>query len=40
LGWFPKVELSEGLDKTIANWKKIIENDLPHNKDKRFSKGK
>ena len=40
LGWFPKVSLSDGLDKTIANWKDILENDLPHNKDKRFSKGK
>lgn len=40
LGWTPKVGLSEGLDKTIATWKDIIENNLPHNQDRRFSKGK
>ena len=40
LGWFPKVELSDGLNKTIQSWKNILENNLPHNIDKRFSKGK
>ena len=40
LGWVPKVELSEGLDRTIANWKEILEKDLPYNQDRRFSKGK
>ena len=40
LGWFPKVELSEGLDRTIAVWKNVLENDIPHNQDRRFSKGK
>ena len=40
LGWFPKIELSQGLDLTIKHWKEIIENKLPFNKDKRFSKGK
>ena len=43
LGWEPKVELSDGLDKTIAVWKDIIENEKPHNHDmphRKFSKGK
>jgi len=40
LGWTPKVGLNEGLDRTIATWKDIIENNLPHNQDRRFSKGK
>jgi nucleoside-diphosphate-sugar epimerase len=40
LGWFPKVELSEGLDRTIAVWKDVLENNIPHNQDRRFSKGK
>ena len=40
LGWFPKVELSEGLDRTIANWKEILDKNLPYNQDRRFSKGK
>ena len=40
LGWFPKVELSDGLDRTIAIWKNIVENDLPFNLDRKFSKGK
>ena len=40
LGWFPKVELSDGLDKTIAVWKDIIENEKPHNLRKNFSRGK
>jgi nucleoside-diphosphate-sugar epimerase len=40
LGWSPKVELSEGLDRTIAVWKNIVENQLPHNLDRKFSKGK
>jgi len=43
LGWFPKVELNDGLDKTIAVWKDIIENEKPHNHDmphRKFSKGK
>ena len=40
LGWFPKVELSDGLDRTIAIWKNIVDNDLPFNLDRKFSKGK
>ena len=40
LGWAPKVGLNEGLDRTIAVWKDIVENNLPHNQDRRFSKGK
>ena len=40
LGWFPKVELNEGLDRTIAVWKEVLEKNLPHNQDRRFSKGK
>jgi nucleoside-diphosphate-sugar epimerase len=40
LGWFPKVELSDGLDRTIAIWKNIVENDLPFNLNRKFSKGK
>ena len=40
LGWFPKVELNEGLDRTISIWKDILEKELPYNQDKRFSKGK
>ena len=40
LGWAPKVGLNEGLDRTIAVWKDIVQNNLPHNQDRRFSKGK
>ena len=40
LGWTPKVELSEGLDRTIATWKEIFEQNLPYNQDRKFSKGK
>lgn len=40
LGWTPKVGLSEGLDKTIAVWKNILENNLPHNQRQNFSRGK
>jgi len=40
LGWVPTIELSDGLDRTIANWKHILENDLPYNIDRKFSKGK
>jgi len=40
LGWFPKVELSDGLDRTIAIWKNIVDNDLSFNLDRKFSKGK
>jgi len=40
LGWFPKVELSDGLDRTIAIWKNIVDNNLPFNLDRKFSKGK
>ena len=40
LGWVPKVELSDGLDRTIANWRNILEFDLPYNIDRKFSKGK
>jgi len=40
LGWTPKVGLNEGLDRTIAIWKDIVENELPFNLDRKFSKGK
>lgn len=40
LGWSPKVGLSEGLNRTIANWKDIVENELPYNKNTKFAKGK
>ena len=40
LGWSPKVGLSEGLDRTIEVWKNIVEKQLPHNLDRKFSKGK
>lgn len=40
LGWFPKVELNKGLDLTIESWKNIIDNDLPFNQRKNFSRGK
>ena len=40
LGWTPKVGLSEGLDRTIAVWKDIIENNKPHNLRQNFSRGK
>lgn len=40
LGWAPKVGLNEGLDRTIATWKEIVENDLPYNKNTKFAKGK
>jgi len=40
LGWAPKVGLSEGLDRTIAIWRDILENELPFNNNTKFSKGK
>lgn len=40
LGWEPKMSLDEGLDKTIAIWKNILENDLPFNNNTKFSRGK
>ena len=40
LGWFPKIELNKGLDLTIESWKNIIDNDLPFNQRKNFSRGK
>jgi nucleoside-diphosphate-sugar epimerase len=39
-GWSPKVELSDGLDKTIEIWKNILANDLPFNNNTKFSRGK
>ena len=40
LGWAPKVSLNDGLDRTIAVWKNIVENSLDFNQNKKFSKGK
>lgn len=40
LGWAPKVGLSEGLDRTIAVWREIVEKNLPYNVNRRFSYGK
>lgn len=40
LGWAPKVTLTDGLDRTIAVWKNIVENNLDFNQNKKFSKGK
>ena len=39
-GWEPKVELSDGLDRTIEIWKEIIAKDLPFNNNTKFSRGK
>lgn len=33
LGWEPTVSLSEGVDRTIADWKNILDNNLPFNND-------
>jgi nucleoside-diphosphate-sugar epimerase len=40
LGWHPKVDLDEGLDRTIAVWKNIVDNNLEFNVKKKFSIGK
>ena len=40
LGWSPKVDISEGLDRTIAVWKNIVENNLSFNTKTKFSVGK
>lgn len=40
LGWSPKVDLNEGLDKTIALWRNIVENKIEFNAKKKFSIGK
>lgn len=37
-GWEPKVGLSEGVDRTIAIWKDIIENNLPFKNDCRHNR--
>ena len=39
-GWKPTVELSDGLDKTIADWRKIVENNLPFKDDTRHNRQK
>ena len=40
LGWHPKVDLSDGLDKTIDVWRNIVDNKLEFNSKKKFSIGK
>jgi dTDP-D-glucose 4,6-dehydratase len=40
LGWYPKVDLNNGLDKTIAVWKNVVDNNLAVNVKKKFSVGK
>jgi nucleoside-diphosphate-sugar epimerase len=40
LGWYPKIDLSTGLDRTIEVWKNIVDNDLEFNAKKKFSVGK
>jgi hypothetical protein len=40
LGWYPKVDLNDGLDKTIAVWRNIVDNKLEFNAKKKFSIGK
>jgi len=37
-GWEPKVELSDGVDRTIAIWKDILANDLPFKNDSRHNR--
>ena len=37
-GWEPKVELSEGVDRTIEIWKDILANDLPFKNDCRHNR--
>ena len=39
-GWKPTVELSDGLDQTIADWRKIVENNLPFKDDTRHNRQK
>jgi nucleoside-diphosphate-sugar epimerase len=39
-GWKPKVALSDGLDQTIADWKNIVENNLPFKDDTRHNRQK
>ena len=33
LGWEPTISLSDGVDRTIADWKNIVDNNLPFNND-------
>ena len=40
LGWEPKVSLNDGVDRTIAIWKDLLENDKPFNNNTKFSRGK
>jgi nucleoside-diphosphate-sugar epimerase len=40
LGWHPKVNINDGLDKTIAIWKNIVDNNVEFNVKKKFSAGK
>mgnify|MGYP000905707852 CR=1 FL=1 len=40
LGWFPKVDLDEGLDRTIEIWKDIVKTNKEINVKKKFSVGK
>jgi nucleoside-diphosphate-sugar epimerase len=37
LGWYPKVDLNEGLDRTIGFWKAIVHNNTEFNKRKKFT---
>jgi len=37
-GWEPKVELSDGVDRTIAIWKDILANNLPFKNDSRHNR--
>lgn len=37
-GWEPKVELSDGVDRTIAIWKDILANNLPFKNDCRHNR--
>lgn len=40
LGWEPKMELSDGVDRTIEIWKDILANNKPFNNNTKFSRGK
>jgi nucleoside-diphosphate-sugar epimerase len=37
LGWYPKVDLNEGLDRTIGFWEAIVHNNTEFNKRKKFT---
>ena len=40
LGWSPKVDLSEGVDRTIGFWRDILTNNKQFNNNTKFSRGK